>query len=185
MSFLQVLEDHSEVSLKPSLLCGEQDQLLHSVFVREVVQPSHNLCDPSLNTLQKLHILALSANLLRVQSITDSGIQDGSLGDTTCYWPPPGWRAYNKSLQVYYNPLAATFQAISSPPNIPLFEPMSLQLSNNYMVWVCVKGLAQVQVDDISCPSFVQWCWPSIIEGYWIDWARSAVGEAMLTVSDL
>jgi len=47
-----------------------------------------------------------------------------------------------------------------------------------------VKGLAEVQVDDVHCPSLVHWCRHSIIEGYQIGQARSALVEAMLAVSD-
>jgi len=40
---LQVLEGHSEVSLKPSLLQANQAQLVPPVFTAEVLQPSEHL----------------------------------------------------------------------------------------------------------------------------------------------
>jgi len=48
-----------------------------------------------------------------------------------------------------------------------------------------VKGLAEVQVDDIHCPSPIHRSCHSIIKGHQIGRARSALGEAMLAVSDL
>ena len=47
-----------------------------------------------------------------------------------------------------------------------------------------VKGLAEVQVDDIHHPSPVHRSRNFIIEGHQIGQARSALGEAMLAVSN-
>ena len=47
-----------------------------------------------------------------------------------------------------------------------------------------VKGFAEVQEDNIRCPSPIHQCHHSIIEGHQIGQAKSALGEAMLTVSD-
>jgi len=47
-----------------------------------------------------------------------------------------------------------------------------------------VKGLAEVQVDDIHHPSPIRQSRNSIIEGHQIGQARSALGEAMLAVSN-
>ena len=46
-----------------------------------------------------------------------------------------------------------------------------------------VKGLAQVQVDEIHCPSFLHQCHLSIVD-HQICQAQSALGEAALVVSD-
>jgi len=50
------------------------------------------------------------------------------------------------------------------------------------MVQDHVKGLAEVETDDISCFSFVHRCHHSIIERHQIDQAQSALGEAVLAV---
>ena len=47
-----------------------------------------------------------------------------------------------------------------------------------------VKGLGQVQADDISYSYFLYQCCHSIIEDHQIGQAWSALGEAMLAVSD-
>jgi len=47
-----------------------------------------------------------------------------------------------------------------------------------------VKSLAQVQANDIGCLPFVHQCCQSITEGHQIGQARSALGEAVLAVSD-
>ncbi len=47
-----------------------------------------------------------------------------------------------------------------------------------------VKGLAEVQVDDIHRPSPIHQSHHSIIEGHQIGQARSTLGEAMLAVSN-
>ena len=47
-----------------------------------------------------------------------------------------------------------------------------------------VKGFAEVQVDGIHLPSPVHQSQHRIIEGHQIGQARSALGEAMLAVSN-
>lgn len=59
---------------------------------------------------------------------------------------------------------------------------MSLQFRDKDVVWDHVNDLAQVQVHDISCPSF-----PTdavTLTEYQIGQACSTLGEAMLAVSD-
>jgi len=45
-----------------------------------------------------------------------------------------------------------------------------------------VECLAQVQVDNVSCPPFVHQSCNPIIEGYQVGQALFALGEAMLAV---
>lgn len=52
------------------------------------------------------------------------------------------------------------------------------------MVQDYVKGLAQVQVDNISCSSFVNRCCHSTTEDHQMGQAPSALGEVVLAVSD-
>lgn len=47
-----------------------------------------------------------------------------------------------------------------------------------------LKGLAQVQVDDFSSSFFIHWYYHSIVENHQIGQALSALGEAVLAVSD-
>ena len=61
---------------------------------------------------------------------------------------------------------------------------MPLQFREKDVVRDHVKGFAEVQVDDIHHPSPVHRSCHSITEGHQIDQARSALGEAMLAVSD-
>ena len=55
-----------------SLLQSEQVQLLHSVFIGEVLQPSDHHHGPSLNHLQKLHIFPFSYFLFTVNHPAES-----------------------------------------------------------------------------------------------------------------
>lgn len=48
------------------------------------------------------------------------------------------------------------------------------------MVWDQVRGLAEVQVENMSCPLFAHQC----TEGHQIGQALSALVEAILAVSD-
>lgn len=52
------------------------------------------------------------------------------------------------------------------------------------MMWDDVRGLAQVQVDNIGCLSFVHWSHQSIVESQQIGQAQSALDEAILVVLD-
>ena len=75
--------------------------------------------------------------------------QDCPLADVTHDQLLPGHRAVDNK------PLAITMQPIIYPPNSPAFKSIYLQFRDKDMVWDPVRDLTQVQVDDISCPSFV------------------------------
>ena len=47
--------------------------------------------------------------------------------------------------------MAKTIQPIPYPPSSPLFKSIPLQFRDKDVVWDQVKGLAQAQIDDISC----------------------------------
>jgi len=82
ISFLQVLEGCSEVSLKPSLLQAEEAQLPQPVFIGEVHQPSDHLYSSPLNPLQKLHIF-LVLGALGLDAVLQKGPYNCSIeGDT-------------------------------------------------------------------------------------------------------
>ena len=61
---------------------------------------------------------------------------------------------------------------------------MPLQIREKDVVRDHVKDFAEVQVDDIHRPSPIHQSRHSIIEDYQIGQARSALGEAMLAVSN-
>jgi len=87
-------------------------------------------------------------------------------------------------MSVDNNPPVTANQPIIYPPNSPAFKSVSLQLRDKDVMWDHLRGLAQVQVDDTSRPSFVHQCHHSIIEGHQIGQARFALGEAVLAVMD-
>jgi len=64
-------------------------------------------------------------------------------GHSSHDWPPSGHRVIN------HNPLAVTIQPILYPMSSPAFKSISLQFRDKEVMWDHVKGLAQVQVDDI------------------------------------
>ena len=131
--------------------------------------------------------LVSSANLLRVHlsSLSISLIKTlKSTSPKTCPWRgttydqhPPEQRAIDS------NPLATIIETIIYQPNSPAFKSISLQFRDKNVVQYHLKGLAQVQVDDISCSFFVHWRCHSFI-GHQIGQARPAFAEAVLTVSD-
>ncbi|KAK4832975.1 hypothetical protein QYF61_026801 [Mycteria americana] len=57
---------------------------------------------------------------------------------------------------------------------------MSLQFRDNDVVWDIVRCFAQVQADDISCPSLIHQCCNPIIEGHQIHQARFALSYLSL-----
>jgi len=59
---------------------------------------------------------------------------------------------------------------------------MSFQFRDKDIMRDSVECLAQVQVDDVSCPPFVHQCCNPVIEGYQVGQALFALGEAMLAV---
>ena len=99
-------------------------------------------------------------------------------GDTSHQWSPPEHRAIDN------DSFTMTIQPILYSLNSPAFKSICLQFRDNDVLWDHVKGLTQVQVDDICCPSFVHRCCHPIIEGHQIGQARSALGGVILAVLD-
>ena len=62
------------------------------------------------------------------------------------------------------------------------FKSVSLQFRDKDVMWDHIKGCTEVQVDDISCPSFI-YCWHHlVIVGHQIIKAQSTFAEAVLAV---
>jgi len=112
-------------------------------------------CNVSATTLS----LVSSTNLLRVHSspssmslmktVKSTGPKTDPLGDTAHHRSPPGHSA------IQLNPLSMAFQPTSYPSNSPLYKSISLQFKDQDVMEDHVKGLAQVQVDDIGGLPFV------------------------------
>ena len=77
-----------------------------------------------------------------------------------------------------------TFQAIPYPLSSLSFKSIFLQFRDKDVVGDHIKGLAEVQVDDIHCPSPIHLSHHSIIEGQQIGQVQSDLCEAMLAVSN-
>jgi len=116
---------------------------------------------------------------MQLIDIEEHQAQDRPLSDTACDQPPAGLRAIDSNL------LATTLQPILYSLISPAFKSILLRLRDKDAVWDHIKSLAQVQADDISCPSFAHQCHCSILEGHHIGQAWSAFSEAMLAVSNL
>ena len=84
--------------------------------------------------------------------------QYGPLRDTTCHQSPSGLWAVNNY------PLDVTIQTIPHPPNSPSIRSISLQFRKKDVVADHVKGLREVQIDDIHSSSLAHWCSHSIVE---------------------
>ena len=125
--------------------------------------PRPSGCHPSLLLCQRHHSAQChqqtsESALNPITDVSDEDVekhqpQDGSLGDTAHDQPSPGHTAID------CNPLAAAIQPTLYPPNSPAFISISLQFRDKDVVQGYAKGLAQVQVDDISCLSFVHQCY--------------------------
>jgi len=105
------------------------------------------------------------------KDVEENQSQDWHLGDTTCHQRPPG------RMSIDHSTLAAIIQLILYPLNSSIFQCIFLQFSNKDVVWGHVKGLAEVQVDDISYISFVHWYHHFIVEGPHIGQSQSALGK--------
>jgi len=96
----------------------------------------------------------------------------------TNYPPPPTHGALDP------NPMAVIVRPISHLLNSPPLKSICLQLTDKDIMWGHVKGLAQVHVDGITYSSFAQWCCHFPIEVHQMRQTQSALGEAMLAVSN-
>ena len=86
--------------------------------------------------------------------------QYGPLRDATCHRRPFGHWA------VDHYPLPVNIQSIPYPVNSSPVKSISPQFREKHVVGDSVKGLTEVQIDDIHCFSLVHWCNHSIIEGH-------------------
>ena len=136
-------------------------------------------CTTQLGVICKLPEEALNPIIYVMdRDVEEHQSQDGPLGNTTHEHSPPAQRA------IANNPLVTTTQTIPCPLSSPPFEPISLQFRDKDVVRARIKGLAEVQADNISCLSLVHQCCHSITERLQVGQALSALGEAMLAVSD-
>jgi len=114
-------------------------------------QQHHNLVS-SINLL-RVHLILLSMPLIKILNSTGPKTDPWE----TPLYPSSGLRAFD------HNPLTVTsslFTGIFQPPNLFIYLFIYLFRDKN-VLWGHVKHLEQVQVYDISFPSFVL----SIIEG--------------------
>lgn len=124
----------------------------------------------ALLSLLRLQSMQLSIFLMKTLRGTGTGPKTDPQGDTAHYPPLLGYRSTDHIFP------AIVYSTLQNP-----------HLSNleRRMWWGDhVKGLAEIQVDDIGCPSFVHRCCHSITEGHHIGQARSALGEAVLAALD-
>jgi len=63
-------------------------------------------------------------------------------------------------------------------------DPHYSKFRDKDVVWDHVKGLAEDQIDDLSCPTVVHWCHRFFTEGHQIGEAQYSPDEAVLAVSD-
>jgi len=80
--------------------------------------------------------------------------------------------------------LDATIQSTPHPPNSPPIRSKSLQFRVKDVVGNCVRGLTEVQIEDIHSSCLVHWCSHSIIDGHKVGQAGLALGEVTVAVSN-
>ena len=143
---------------------------LHAVHTRPPVQPVKVPLNgiPSLqhiNHTTQLGVVGRLAegSLIPTVHVADKDIEQHRpqyrpLRHTTHHWSPPGHRA------VDCNSLCASIEPVPYPMSGPSVKSMSFQFRDKDIMWDSVECLAQVQVDDVSCPPFV-YQYP-VIEGY-------------------
>ena len=94
-------------------------------------------------------------------------------------WRTPLFTGFR--LDIDYNSLDMDIQPNPYPSNSLSIKPVSLQFRGKNVVGD-LKGLTEVQSDDINSSSLVHWCSHSIVEGHQVSQAQFAFDEAMLTV---
>ena len=85
---------------------------------------------------------------------------------------------------INWNSLSVTIQPIPHPASGPSIKSIFLQFGNQDVMWDSVKCFAQVQVNDVSCSSFVHWCCNSIIKVHQVCQAWLALGKVMLVTTN-
>jgi len=94
-----------------------------------------------------------------------SGLQARTSGSCPAFCPP---ELPSPSLQ-------SCSQWVLLPVCTHIWDYLNPSARDKDVVWARVKGLAQVQIDDTSCPYFVHWCHHFIIESNEIVRAQSAL----------
>ena len=102
-------------------------------------------CTPHLGVISSIAKGALNPTV----SVTEEDIKE--------YWPRPGGHQSSLiSIQTLsHNSLNLILQPVFLPSNSPPIKCVSFQFDEKDVVWHCVKGLAEVEIDDISVSSLV------------------------------
>ena len=116
-------------------------------------------CTTQLDAISKLAVGALDPTVLLIKMLDSTGPRMDTPGGHHSSLTSPLRRAFD------HNPLAVTIQPILYLLNSPVFKSLFLQCRDTVVVWDDVRGLVQVQANDISCPSSVHQCHHTIIEG--------------------
>lgn len=128
-----ILEGHSKVSRKPSLLQAEAAQLPQPFFTAYVI-----------SNLLMVYSIPLPWSLMRI--VKTIGPKTERWGDTTHHQHPPG------HTDIDHSPLTATTQLIPAPSNSSPLKSISFQFRDKNVVWAHTEGFAQIQTDDTLCP---------------------------------
>ena len=132
-------------------------------------------CTTQLGVISKLAGRALNPTIYVInEDIKQYWSQYGPQRDSIIYWFP------FRHWAIDCNSLDVAIQPIPYPSNIPSIKPVSLQCGGKNVVGDCIKGLIEIQVDNVNNSLLVHWCSFSIIECH--SQARFALDEAMLTV---
>lgn len=113
------------------------------------------------STANLLGVHSIPLPMLLIMMLKSTSPETDLLEDTTHDQPLLGCRATD-------NPLATKIQPTHYPPNSPAFKTIYLQFRDKDVVQDHVKSLAHVQIDCISCPSFVHTYFHYIVEGHQI-----------------
>ena len=105
----------------------------------------HVNCTTQFGVISKLAEGALDSIVDVIdKDVKEHRSQDRPQEDTARYWPPPGHGTVDR------HPLSVSFQPISYPTSGPPIKSTSLQFGDKDVVGDYVKGLDQVQVNDIG-----------------------------------
>ena len=166
-SSLTPVKDFAFRSVESHVVC--LGQLLWPAWVLLKSTPSLWCVDrtPHLGVISSLAEGALNPTV----SVTEEDIKE--------YWPRPGGHQSSLiSIQTLsHNSLNLILQPVFLPSDSPPIKCISFQFDEKDAVRHCVKGLADVEIDDISVSSLVHWCadivinshltWPSRICPWW------------------
>ncbi|RMC19694.1 hypothetical protein DUI87_03258 [Hirundo rustica rustica] len=136
-------------SIQPFQISLQSHPTFQQIDTRSQLSVIHKFTNERFNTL--IHVIN--------KNIEQNWPQHRPLRDTTGDWPPAGCST------VHHHSLGPAVQSVPNPAKSAPVQAMGCQLIQEYAVGDSIKGLAEIQIDNIHSPSCIHQAGHLVIKG--------------------